>query len=106
VAFGTRILPVKVADASGFAAYSAIARGIDFAVAAGARVINISISGTAPSLTLQEAVNRAWNRGVIIVAAAGNNANSVPQYPAACSNVVGVTATRVDDSLAAFSSYG
>lgn len=106
VAFGSRILPVKVMDASGNAAYSTLAQGIRYAVDRGARVINISIAGNAPSATLQEAINYAWSNNVIIVAAAGNNANSTPQFPAACENVLAVSATGADDTLASFSSFG
>jgi hypothetical protein len=106
VAFSARVLPVKVMDSSGLASYSAIAQGIDYAVDQGARVINISIVGTAPSAALQAAVDYAWSNNVVIVAAAGNSADSTPLYPAACDHVVGVSATEPDDSLAPFSSYG
>ncbi len=106
VAYSTRLLPVKVMDSSGFASYSCIAEGINYAVNQGARVINISIAGSSPSSTLQDAIYYAWSNNVVVVAAAGNNANNMPQYPAACDGVVGVSATEPDDSLAWFSSYG
>ena len=106
VAFGCAVLPVKVMDASGFASYSCLAQGIKYAVDQGARVINISIAGSSSSATLQGAIDYAWSNNVVIVAAAGNNANNTPQYPAACDHVVGVSATEPDDSLASFSSYG
>ena len=106
VAFGSKILPVKVMDASGFAAYSTLAQGIRYAVDQGARVINISIAGSAPSSTLQDAVNYAWSNNVVVVAAAGNNGNATPQYPAACEHVIAVSATGPDDTLASFSSTG
>lgn len=106
VAFGSRILPVKVMNASGFAYYSVIAQGIRHAVDAGARVINISIAGSSSSVTLQDAVNYAWSNNVVVVTAAGNTGNSAPQYPAACEHVVAVGATMPDDTRAAFSSSG
>ncbi len=106
VAFGSRILPVKVMDASGFAAYSTLAQGMRYAADQGVRVINISIAGSAPSSTLQDAVNYAWSNNVVIVAAGGNNGNSTPQYPAACEHVLAVSATLADDSITGFSSYG
>ena len=106
VAFGCSLLPVKVVDRSGFASYSAIAQGIMYAVDQGARVINISIAGTSPSATLQQAVDYAWSNNVVIVAAAGNTGTSALNYPAACDHVLSVSATSPDDSLAAFSSYG
>jgi hypothetical protein len=106
VAYAARVLPVKVMDSYGFASYSCIAQGIKYAVDQHARVINISIVGSSPSSTLQDAINYAWSNNVVVVAAAGNNANNVPQYPAACDHVLGVSATEPDDSLASFSSYG
>ena len=106
VAYGARVLPVKVMDSSGFASYSCIAEGIKYAVDQGARVINLSMGGSSASSTLQDAVNYAWSNNVLVVAAAGNTANNTPQYPAACDHVVGVSATEPDDTLATFSSYG
>ena len=106
VAFGCRVLPVKVMGPTGYAYYSAVAEGIHYAVDHGARVINISIAGDAVSLTLQSAIDYAWSNNVVVVAAAGNNANAVPQFPAACDGVVAVSATERTDLLAGFSSYG
>lgn len=106
VAYGCRLLPVKVMDATGVASYSSLAEGIKYAVDQGARVINISIVGSNPSSTLQQAIDYAWSNNVLVVAAAGNNASADPQFPAACSRVIGVSATEPDDSLAWFSSYG
>jgi hypothetical protein len=106
VAYGCVVLPVKVVDASGFASYSCLAQGIKYAVDHGARVLNISIAGDTASSTLQNAIDYAWSNNVVVVAAAGNNANNILHYPAACDHVVAVSATEPDDSLAAFSSYG
>jgi len=106
IAFGCRVLPVKVMGPTGYAYYSAVAEGIHYAVDNGARVINISIAGDSSSATLQNAIDYAWSSNVVVVAAAGNNANSVPQYPAACAHVVSVGATEHTDLLAGFSSYG
>lgn len=106
VAFSCVVLPVKVVDSSGFASYSCVAQGIKYAVDHGARIINLSIAGDTPSSTLQSAIDYAWSNNVVVVAAAGNNGNSTPHYPAACTHVVGVSATEPDDTLATFSSYG
>src|SRR5579862_6733853 len=65
-----------------------------------ARIINISLAGPTPSSRLQSAVNYAWNNGAVIFAAAGNRAFSSPVYPAACDNVVAVSATEPGDTLA------
>jgi subtilisin family serine protease len=106
VAYGCMVLPVKVVDSSGFAAYSAVANGIRYAVEQGARVINLSIAGDSPSTVLQSAIDYAWSNNVVVVAAVGNNAGTTPQYPAACEHVLAVCATAADDSLCSFSSYG
>lgn len=106
VSFGSSVLAVKVADASGFAAYSDIAEGIVYAVNCGARIINLSVAGTLPSATLQDAVDFARSCGVLVVAASGNNGNSTPLYPAACAGVLSVGATSPDDLRASFSNYG
>lgn len=100
------VLPVKVLDASGSGSYSAIANGIIYAADWGARIINLSLGGTSNSTTLQNAVNYAWNKGCVIVAAAGNSGNSTAFYPAACNNVVAVSATRSNDTRPTWSNYG
>jgi thermitase len=68
--------------------------------------MNVSIGGTSSSSSLQSAVNYAWNKGAVVFAAAMNNANSTPTYPAACQNAVAVSATTESDTLASYSSYG
>jgi thermitase len=106
VAGGVSILPVKVLNASNSGSYSNFASGIVWAADQGARVINLSLSGTSASSTLENAVNYAWNKGAIVVAAAGNSGNDSPRYPAACLNALAITATTPSDTLASFSSFG
>jgi subtilisin family serine protease len=106
VTFANYILPVKVLDSTGSGTYSAIANGITYAADHGARVINMSLGGTSSSSTLQSAINYAWNKNCVLIAAAGNGGNNVLNYPAACQNVVAVSATDQNDALAYFSSYG
>ncbi len=106
VAWANPILPVRVLDATGSGSYSAIAQGITYAADHGARIINLSLGGTSSSLTLQDAINYAWSKQCIVVAAAGNNGNSTPVYPAACSNVVSVAATNSSDTRTSWSNYG
>jgi subtilisin family serine protease len=106
VAFGCRVLPVKVVDSTGYATYSALASGIRYATDHGVRVINMSVGGSSSSSTLQAAVNYAWNSNVVLVASAGNNSDNVPQYPSACDHVIAVSATEPDDTRASFSSFG
>lgn len=106
VTWNCPILPVRVLGADGSGSYSAIANGIIYAADQGARIINLSLGGTASSTTLQSAINYAWSKNCIIVAAAGNNGNNVAFYPAACTNVVAVSATDASDVKATWSNYG
>jgi subtilisin family serine protease len=106
VAWNNCIMPLKVAGSSGSTSHSLLAQAITYAADHGARVINISFASTSTTTTLQNAINYAWSKNVVIVASAGNYANSTVQYPAACANVIGVSATQSDDTLASWSSYG
>ncbi|MBI4035752.1 S8 family serine peptidase [Candidatus Daviesbacteria bacterium] len=96
----------KVLNDSGSGAYSWIANGITWATDNGAKVINMSLGGSVRSTTLERAVNYAWDRNVVVVAAAGNSANRSKTYPAAYTNAIAVAATNNKDQKAAFSSYG
>jgi thermitase len=58
-------------------------------------VINLSLGGSLPSATLESAVDYAWDRGAVVVAAAGNNGAEIAFYPAAFANAVGVASTKV-----------
>ena len=107
VAFGETIMPVKVLSASGSGSYAAVANGITFAADNGAKVINMSLGGPAPSQTLLNAVQYAYGLGVTIVAAAGNDGIATIGYPAAYSDyVIAVGATRYDETLSYYSNYG
>ena len=106
IAWVNPILPVKVLGANGSGTYSGIANGITYAADRGARILNMSLGGTSSSRTLQDAVNYAWNKNCVLIAAAGNNGNNTPVYPAACSNVVAVSATNSSDTLPTWSNYG
>jgi subtilisin family serine protease len=76
-----------------------ILKGIDWAVENGARVVNMSFAGPADP-RLNDALDRAAKRGVVLIAAAGNaGPTSPPLYPAANRNVIAVTATDIEDRL-------
>ena len=99
------ILAGKVLNDSGVGSSSGLTNGINWAVSNGAKVINMSI-GVRTSRTLETAVNNAWNKGVVLVAAAGNGANQTKIYPAAYPNVIAVGATDNNDGKATFSTFG
>ena len=99
------ILDGKVLNDSGVGSSSGLADGINWAVSNGAKVINMSL-GVRASRTLETAVNNAWNKGVVLVAAAGNGGNQTKIYPGAYPNVIAVGATDNKDAKASFSTYG
>lgn len=108
---GVRIVPIRVADSTGSVRSSAIVRGVNLAVAAGARVLNLSFGGCGFSQAEQDAISAAARAGAAVVAAAGNyqegrEGASVVVYPAAYADVVAVGATLRGDGLAPYSVRG
>jgi thermitase len=99
------ILPVKVMD-GGTGTMSDLARGITWAADSGAHVISMSLSGASGTSTVQQAVRYAQDRGAVLVAAAGNQGDTVPRYPAAYSEVIGVAATDSSDTRYSWSNHG
>jgi hypothetical protein len=99
-------MPLVTVTSSNTGTVSDTSSAIIYAADHGARVINISLGWTGVSSTMQNAVDYAWNRGLVIVASAGNNGNSSPIYPAALNNVLAVSATDSADNLASWSTYG
>ena len=85
-----------------------LAKAIDFAAEHGARVINASWGGAGNSQVIANAVARANRKGVLFVAAAGNDSAASPSFPAnlQLENVISVGATTRDDRLAPFSDRG
>lgn len=106
VAFNCTIMPVKVLNSSGSGTYDQIADGIYYAVDHGADIINMSLSGPSDLTVLRNAINYAWTNGVVIVCAAGNSSSSVPEYPAAYTNCISVSAVNYLDQLSDYSNYG
>lgn len=106
IAYACTIMPVKVLDQDAEGTYDDIADGIYYAVDNGAHVINLSLTGSASSTALEDAVNYAWNHGVLVVCAAGGDGTDIPMYPAACVNAVAVSATNYLDQITAYSNYG
>lgn len=106
VGFNCRLMPIKVLDRNGSGTYAEVAEGVTYAADHGAKVISMSLGGSEPSSALSAAINYAWNRGVVVVAAAGNYNNTAPVYPAYYTNCIAVAATEETDHRAAFSTYG
>jgi thermitase len=103
---GCTLYNVKVLDDAGSGRYSWITNGLTWAADNGAKVINMSLGGPTSSSTVQAAIDYAWSKGVVVVAAAGNDGTKTWHYPAAYDNVIAVGATDNKDAKASFSNYG
>lgn len=104
--YNASILNAKSLGDEGYGYYSWVADCIVWSVDNGAKVINMSLGGTGSSKILESAVNYAWNKGAVVIAAAGNYGSSSPVYPAYYKNVVSVAATDKNDRKAGWSNYG
>jgi len=105
------LIGARVLDAGGYGSLSDIAQGVDYAVARGAHVINMSIGASDNSRALRTAIKNAKYSDVLCVIAAGNesaNNNSTFSFPASynLSNIIAVAASDQNDELADFSNYG
>jgi subtilisin family serine protease len=84
----------------------AIMTGLNWAVTHGARIVNMSFAGPQDP-GIARSIAAAHDRGVVLIAAAGNKgANSPPLYPAADPNVIAVTSTDTNDQVPAFANRG
>jgi len=92
VAGGCLIMPLKVANSAGSMTYTAITNAVTYGADNGCKVLSMSLGGSASDANLQNACTYAWNLGTIVLAATGNENNSIISYPAAMTNVVGVGA--------------
>jgi len=120
VTWRVKIMPLKVLDDTGEGSTNKVIKAIDYAIANGADVINFSFVGFGFSQGLHDAIERAYNAGIIIVAAAGNEQgegegyflDDTPMYPVCHdgdngeNRVIGVAATDTIDQKAPFSSHG
>jgi|GEM_PF-2300168 len=106
LAWNCKILAVKCLNYKGYGDDDKIAKAIKYAADYGAKVINMSWGGEDNSQTIKEACDYAYNKGVFLVAAAGNDGNTTKFYPAGYDSVMAVAATDKDDNRAWFSNYG
>jgi serine protease len=111
IAYGAKVMPVRVLDADGLGDAAAIGRGIRWAVNHGARVINLSLEfdPSTPRSQIPEvlsAISYAHRRGVVVVAASGNEAERAIAYPARAGGVISVGATTEHMCLADYSNTG
>lgn len=106
VAPGASIMPIRVLDADGRGDVLQVAAGIRWAVASGARVINVSLGTLSESQAIDDAMEDAGEAGVLVVASAGNWGSEEPrEYPAKASQAAAIAASDTAARPAAFTSY-
>jgi len=106
LAYPAQVIEYKVLDSTGSGFDTTIASAIMAAADAGAQVVSLSLGAAGYSQTLQTAINYAWQRNTLVVAAAGNSATSSLFFPAGANHAVGVSATDSGNNLASFSNFG
>lgn len=106
VAFKASIMPLKVLSARGSGSMAAIAQAIRWAADHGAHVINMSLGGPFPVGTIHNAVKYARAKGVVVVAAAGNDGRGRVSYPGHYADVFAVAATQFDENTTFYSNWG
>lgn len=106
IAFKTTMMPLKVLDGAGDGTTATIAAAINYAVAHGANIINLSLGGNNDDPVLHQAIQQAVAQGVLVIGAAGNTGDGTVTYPARYPEVISVGAVQVDDTRAPYSNYG
>jgi subtilisin len=106
VAPDASLYAVKVLDGGGFGDLSTILAGIDWSIANGMHVVNMSLGTTMDVPSLQEGCDRAAAAGLVLVAGTGRRSTDPVSYPAAYPSVLGVGATDASDLVTSFSPQG
>jgi subtilisin family serine protease len=117
VAWNTRIMPLKTLRGDGVGYSSWSIEAVLWAADHGADVINMSLGSVSDNQAYQNAINYAYNRGVLVVASAGNCGDAFyylngcteqdqPSYPGAYNNVMAVASTTQSDGQSSFSTQG
>ena len=105
IGFNSQIMAVKI----GTGACSSLANaylGVNYAIASGAHIINMSWGGGVYSITYQTIFDAAYASNIVCVAAAVNSSTSLPMYPASYNHVISVGSTTTGDVISGFSNYG
>ncbi len=115
VSWGARIMPMRALGLNGGSNYDVMQATLYAAGLANdsgripiqpADIINLSLGSPFFSQATQDLFTQIRNRGVIVIASAGNESTSDPSYPAAYNGVVSVSATTIDGTLAPYSNFG
>lgn len=115
VAFGARVMPLRALNASGGTSYD-ILQAVRYAAglendsgqlpAQPADIINLSLGGSGFSQTAQNLYSELRDRGIAVVAAAGNEGSTLPSYPAAYDTVIAVSAVDAEQNITRYSNRG
>ncbi len=100
------VMPIKVLDYDGSGTYADIATGIQLAADSGADILNMSLGGPTDDPTLASAIQYAYNKGVLLVAACGNESATNCSFPAAYPEVMAVSSIDYGYNLASYSNSG
>jgi serine protease len=108
IGWNIKIIPVKcTTDGGNINSIDNGFAGIIYAAKVGARIISCSWGGTGgPTAAIQAVIDYAWNKGCIVICAAGNDNNSTLHYPAALNNVYSVASLNSSDVKSSFSCFG
>jgi len=118
LAYRTKIMPLRVLNSEGQGTVEDVIQAVNYAVANGAKIINLSFVGSDESYFLREALKKAWDKGAVVVAASGNETAATPfdldlnpAYPVCLDTkndnfIIGVAASDQNDKKALFSNYG
>jgi serine protease len=106
IAYEAKIMPLKVLSAGGGGTIADIAEAIRFAADNGADAINMSLGGGGESSVMQDAIEYAHSKNVVVIAAAGNANQNSASYPARYPHVIGVSATDSSGEKAPYSNFG
>jgi len=101
-----QIMPIKFLNSEGKGVTTNALKSIRFAIDKGAEIINASWGSYGYSNAMQEIINEAYDKGIIFIAAAGNDGVSYRAYPASYDHVISVAATNEYDTYADFSNWG
>lgn len=99
------LIPVRVADSDGTTTSWRLIEGLVFSVNAGAEIINVSLGSMDRITALSDMLDWVEVRNVLVVAAAGNNAQETDFFPASYSEVISVVALDANDRKAIFSNW-
>ena len=116
-----RIMPLRILDSTGNGDTLMALKAVNYAIEQGVDVINFSLVGETPAVQLEDAIERAYDNNIVVVAAAGNgdsegvpvNLNSSPRYPVCYKHtnrnndmVIGVSSVDEDDKASIFTNFG